>query len=254
MREAHMAKTLGWIAVGGLSVGFVSLALAYVLGGRNLDALLDRSIFLAKSCGDSSGKADAKQMERRLAWEGNDTVEISLPASVRYRGGEGSEVIVRGSPDVIAHVEVRHGRITLDCQRWGGLRDIEITLPGRAFRRIGLSGSTKLTMENVNQPDLAFKISGSGTVRAQGTVDHATVNVAGSGDVHLADLAMKELTAKISGSGKVEAAPKDAADIHISGSGDVRLLSHPTRLISHVAGSGRITQTSLDPDGGKDKR
>ncbi len=197
-----MAKTLGWIAVGGLSVGFVSLALAYVLGGRNLDALLDRSIFLAKSCGDSSGKADAK----------------------------------------------------LDCQRWGGLRDIEITLPGRAFRRIGLSGSTKLTMENVNQPDLAFKISGSGTVRAQGTVDHATVNVAGSGDVHLADLAMKELTAKISGSGKIEAAPKHAADIHISGSGDVRLLSHPTRLISHVASSGRITQTSLDPDGGKDKR
>ncbi len=228
-----MAKTLGWIAVGGLSVGFVSLALAYVLGGRNLDALLDRSIFLAKSCGDSSGKADA---------------------SVRYRGGEGSEVIVRGSPDVIAHVEVRHGRITLDCQRWGGLRDIEITLPGRAFRRIGLSGSTKLTMENVNQPDLDFRISGSGTVRAQGAVDHATINVAGSGDARLADLAMKELTAKISGSGNVEAAPKDAADINISGSGNVRLLSRPARLRSHVAGSGRITQSSLDAAEGKDRR
>ena len=117
-----MAKTLGWIAVGGLSVGFVSLALAYVLAGRDIDALLDRGSFLAHSCGDSSGKVDAKQTERRLAWEGEDTVEISLPASVRYRGGEGSEVIVRGSPDVIAHVEVRHGRITLDCHRWGGFR------------------------------------------------------------------------------------------------------------------------------------
>jgi putative autotransporter adhesin-like protein len=254
MREAHMAKTLGWIAAGGLGVGFASLALAYALAGRDLGRLLDRDIFHAQSCGDDSRKADAKQPERRLTWEGDDTVEIALPASVRYRGGEGSEVIVRGSPDVIAHVEVRRGRITLDCQRWGGLRDIEVTLPGRAFRKIGLSGSSKLTMENVNQPDLAFKISGSGTVRAQGTVDHATVSVAGSGDARLADLAMKELTAKISGSGKVEAAPKDAANIKISGSGDVRLLSHPTRLSSHVAGSGRITQSSLDAAEGKDRR
>jgi hypothetical protein len=254
MREAHMVKTLGWIAVGGLSIGFASLALAYVIGGRDLDGMLDRGIFLAKSCGNNDGKADAKQQERRLMWEGGDTVDITLPASVRYRGGEGSDVIVRGSPDVIAHVELRHGRITLDCHRWGGFRDVEITLPGRAFRRIDLSGSSKLTMENVNQPDLAFKISGSGTVRAQGTVDHATINVAGSGDARLADLAMKELTAKISGSGKVEAAPKDAADIHISGSGDVRLLSHPVRLTSHVAGSGRITQASVDSADGKDRR
>jgi Putative auto-transporter adhesin, head GIN domain len=254
MREAHMAKTLGWIAVGGLSVGFVSLALAYVLGGRDLDGLLDRGSFLAKSCGDNGGGAGANQPERHLTWQGGDTVEIALPATVRYRGGDGSELIVRGSPDVIAHVEVHNGRVTLDCHRWGGVRDIEITLPGHAFRKIGLSGSGKLVMENVNQPDLAFSISGSGAVRAQGTVDHATVRVAGSGDARLADLAMKELTAKISGSGNVEAAPKDAADIHISGSGDVRLLSHPARLKSHVAGSGRITQASLDAAEGKDRR
>ena len=249
-----MAKTLGWIAVGGLSIGFVSLALAYVLAGPDLDRWLDRGVFLAKSCGDSNGATDAKPSERRLAWAGDDAVEIAVPASVRYRGGDGSEVIVRGSPDVIAHIEVHRGRITLDCHRFGGFRDIEITLPGRTFRRIGLSGSTKLAMENVVQPDLALKISGSGTARAQGTVDQVTVSVAGSGDARLADLAMKELTAKISGSGKIEAAPKDAADIHISGSGDVRLLSRPARLSSHVAGSGRITQPSPDAAEGKDRR
>ena len=249
-----MARTLGLIAAGGLGAGVICLSLAYVLGGRDLDRFLDRSAFLAHSCSDGGAKADANRSERRLTWQGNDTVNIALPATVRYRGGEGSDVVVRGSPDVIAHVEVRHGKITLDCHRWGGFRDIEVTLPGRAFRRIDLSGSSKLTMENVNQPDLTFKISGSGTVRAQGTVDHATISVAGSGDARLADLAMKELTAKISGSGKVVAAPKDAADIHISGSGDVRLLSHPARLSSHVAGSGRISQASVDSAEGKDKR
>jgi hypothetical protein len=189
-----------------------------------------------------------------LTWQGDDRVDIALPATVRYRGGEGSDVIVRGSPNVIAHVEIRQGRIVLDCHHWGRSRNIEITLPGRSFRHIGLSGSGKLIMENVNQPDLAFNISGSGTVRAQGTVDHATINVAGSGDARLADLAMKELTAKIAGSGNIEAAPKDAADIKISGSGNVRLLSRPGRLTSHVSGSGRITQASLDAAEGKDRR
>ena len=47
--------------------------------------------------------------------------------------------------------------------------------------------------------------------------------------------------------GKVEAAPKDAADVGISGSGDVRLLTRPASLHSKVSGSGRVTQASLDP-------
>jgi hypothetical protein len=254
MREAQVAKTLGWIAVGGLSIGFASLALAYVLGGRDLDSLLDRGIFFAKSCGDGGGKADARPSERHWAWEGGDTVEVALPATVRYRGGDGGDLIARGSPDALAHIEIRGGRIMLNCHQSVGSHDIEIILPGRAFRRVRLSGSATLSMENVKQPDLALNISGSGTVRVQGVVDHATVTIAGSGDARLADLAMKELTTKIAGSGNVEAAPKDAADINIAGSGDVRLLSRPIRLRSHVAGSGRITQASLDPEGGKDKR
>ena len=47
---------------------------------------------------------------------------------------------------------------------------------------------------------------------------------------------------KISGSGNVEAAPKDEADLTISGSGNVRLLSRPASLRTKVSGSGRISQ------------
>ena len=99
-------------------------------------------------------------------------------------------------------------------------------------------------MENVSQPDLDLRISGSGTVRAQGSVDQATIKVSGSGEARLGDLAMKQLTVDISGSGKVEAAPKDTADVRISGSGDVKLLSRPANLTSKVSGSGRISQAA----------
>jgi hypothetical protein len=97
-------------------------------------------------------------------------------------------------------------------------------------------------MENVSQPDLDLRISGSGSVRAQGSVDQATIKVSGSGEARLGDLAMKQLKVDISGSGKVEAAPKDSADVRISGSGDVKLLSRPVNLTSKVSGSGRISQ------------
>jgi hypothetical protein len=50
----------------------------------------------------------------------------------------------------------------------------------------------------------------------------------------------------VSGSGNIEAAPTESADIDLSGSGNVRLLTHPTQLRSHVSGSGRITQTPFE--------
>lgn len=242
-----MSKTLGWIATFGLGIGVVALALAYAFGGRDLDRLLS----VAQSCGDGATKAGASLPERRLPWTGGDTVDIALPATVRLKSGEGSDVIVRGAPDTIAHVEVRGSRITLNCRWSAAARHVEITLPGNAFRHLGVSGSAKVFLENLNQPELALSISGSGSVKGQGTVDQLSVRIAGSGNARLADVAVKQLKVDISGSGNVEAAPKDDADINISGSGNVRLASRPTRLRQHIAGSGRITQAPIEAAEGK---
>jgi hypothetical protein len=190
---------------------------------------------------DSDKPTGASHSERHLAWQDGDEIDLALPGTVHYRGGEGSDIVVRGAPELIAHVETRRGRLTLNCRSSRDPRSFEVTLPGRAFRRIGIAGSGKLVMENVNQPELALSIAGSGSVRAQGAVERATVKVAGSGQARLADLAVKQLTVDVAGSGKVEANPKDSADITISGSGDVKLLNRPADLRSKVAGSGRIT-------------
>ncbi len=240
-----MVRPLGWVAAGGLGVGVVFLSLVYVTGGNDMRRLVDLGLSLSRSC-DSKG---ATASERRLAWNGGDTINIALPATVHYSGGLGDEVIVRGAPDVVARVEVHGSRITLDCR--GGSRAVDITLPGRVFRQIGLSGSGKVLMENVMQPDLTLTISGSGSLRAQGSVERATVSISGSGDARLADLAVKQLTVKVSGSGDIEAAPKDLADITLSGSGKVRLLTRPAQLRSHVSGSGRISQPPLESADGK---
>lgn len=235
-----MSRMLGRIAVFGLGIGIVSLTLAYALGGRDVYRVLDHGPFAAYACRDGGGSS-----ERRLAWNGSDTIDISLPARVRFRGGEGSDIVLRGDPDIVGRIELRGSRLSLGC-RTGSMRTVEITLPGQTFRRVNLSGSAVLDMENLAQRSLALTISGSGTLRGQGSVDRLSVKVSGSGDAQLADLAVKQLTLKISGSGSVEAAPKDEADIKISGSGNVRLMSRPAQLRTHISGSGRITQAALE--------
>jgi hypothetical protein len=163
------------------------------------------------------------------------------PASLRLIAGSGSEVIVRGAPQTIAHLQLRGGRLFADC-RLRTSQPIEVELPARALRHVRISGSGRVALEKLDQPELTLTISGSGHFQAKGTVERVSATISGSGDFRLGDLAMKRLVTKISGSGDLEAAPKDEADVTISGSGHVRLLTRPANLRSKVAGSGRISQ------------
>ena len=240
-----MTSKIAWVAAGGLGIGIAALSLAYVLSGDELRRFVGRESAFGPSCRGDDTKAGDKpgtgRPERRWMWDGGDTVDIALPANVHYRSGDGAEVIVRGPADAVANVRINGGRISSDCVRLFGSGDVDITLPGRVFKGVSISGSGHVVMDKVAQPALAVRISGSGSLRAQGTTDQVTVSIAGSGRARLADLATKQLTVDISGSGNLEAAPEDVADVRISGSGNVRLLSRPATLRSQTSGSGRIT-------------
>ena len=236
-----MVRSLGWIAIGGLGIGVVSLSLAYATGGSSLRRMVDLGLSSVGTCNGNGATAS----ERRLKWDGDDQVDVAGSVVVHYRGGEGDEVIVRGAPEAVANVTVQGGRIAINCHD-GRARTVDITLPGRTFRKIHLSGSGKVLAENVHQPNLALGISGSGSLRAQGSVDRLTVSITGSGGAKLGDLAVQQLTLKVTGSGSIEAAPKDVADITVSGAGNVKLLTRPAQLRTHVSGSGRITQAPLE--------
>jgi hypothetical protein len=244
-----MYKKLGWTAVAGFSVGFVSLFAAYATGGTdfmnwagphwsNLHRF-DKILLSGDKCSGDATVIDTTKTERRLAWTAEDKVRITTSGTVRYRGGEGDEVIVRGDPAVIANVKIRGNRIELDCDGFGRA-DVDITLPGRVFREITLAGSADITMENVDQPSLELSIAGSGTLEAQGSVDSIDIRIAGSGNAKLANLQIKKLEISVAGSGDAEAGPTEEADIKIAGSGNIRLLTRPKKMETKMMGSGRI--------------
>lgn len=235
-----MTRKLAWIAAGGLCIGIACLVLAFFAGGRG-------GGFVPALTGQPCDMhADSAITERHLEWPGGNTVEIAVPAMVRYRAGAGSDVVVRGPAHFLERVTMRGHAIVLACHPIGSPPNIEITLPGEAFHRIDLSGSVRLVMESLDQPELALNIAGSGNVQMQGRLEQLTLSVAGSGQARVADLDLQRLIAKLSGSGHVEASPRESATIEIAGSADVRLMIRPKTLHSRIAGSGRVSQPPPD--------
>lgn len=236
-----MNRILGRIAVAGLGVGIVCLSLAWAIGGRDFRTLVAEDRFGWRSCGDD---AVAAGPERRLAWTGGDTIDVTTPVPVKLIASDGADVVLRGAPDTIAHLRLRGSKL-LSCGRLG-TGPVEIELPARALRHVRISGAGTVALEKLGQRELELKISGSGDIEAKGTVERVSAEISGSGNVRLADLAIKRLKTKISGSGRVEAGPTDEADIHLSGAGTVKLLTRPATLHTKVSGSGRIIQSSVE--------
>ena len=236
-----MNRTLGWIAVVGLSVGVVSLSLAWALGGReDLRRAIAEERFGWHSC---DGTVAVAGPERRLPWTGGDKIEVTTPVPLRLIASGGSDVVLRGTPAAVAHLQVRGGKL-FSCSRPDG--PVEVALPARALRHVRISGAGDVTLEKLDQRELEVRISGSGQIEAHGTVERVAAHISGSGDVRLGDVAMKRLEVRISGSGSIEAGPKDEADVTLSGAGKVRLLTRPASLHSKVSGAGRILQPPLE--------
>jgi hypothetical protein len=113
-----------------LIAGIVAMALC-LAGLAVFKRRIYRSAF-AYPKDDEEAEIDTNATERHCAWDAGDTVEIDVPGTVHYRGGSGDQAIARGSPEAIAHLRVRDGRITQSCRGRWARNDVEITLPGRA--------------------------------------------------------------------------------------------------------------------------
>jgi len=234
---------LALVAVTGITISAVCLGAGGALEGRDFGRDFDGfSMFSDRPRCENGG---GYPIDRTLDWDGSDHAGIAIPGRATYTPGNDDKLHVSGNPVLVPHVRVRDGRVELDCRNWHDSRsDLAITLPGREFKKFSISGSGNLTLQKVDQMNIELKISGSGSVKADGKVEHAEIRVSGSGDADLSQLKTNIATVRISGSGSSDIAPSDEADIHVSGSGDVNLHSNPKRLETHISGSGRIHNVS----------
>jgi hypothetical protein len=105
-----------------------------------------------------------------------------------------------------------------------------------------IQGSADLKLSDSKQDVLRIVMHGSGVVTASGTAREVSLEAAGSGRADLGRLIAERASAQIHGSANVDLAPRQDADISVSGSAIVKLHGAVARINSHVAGSGEIKQ------------
>lgn len=237
---------LALVALIGLTASAAFVGAAAAIGGKEMHDLdiPDFSLFGDKP--DCQTIAGATATSRDLDWDGSDRVMIAVPAHSQYSPSNGPRLHVSGDPQFLAHLRVRDGNIELDCHITREQREryrdamVEMTLPGKTFQAFGIAGFGNLALQNLDQPSVKVSIAGSGTIKAEGKVEHAELRIAGSGAIDMGQLTTQVSTVHIAGSGNTDIAPSEEADIHIAGSGDVNLRTNPKQLETHIAGSGRI--------------
>jgi hypothetical protein len=238
-----MVHKLAIAAVIGLSTCAVCLGAAAAIGGQEFGKTFDGMDF--SMFGDKprcETVAGATATSRDLDWDGSDSISLSVPGTSHYSPSNDRKVHITGDPQALAHVRVRDGHIEMNCKgHWRSSdSDLAITLPGGEFKKFGIAGSGRLTLDNLDQEKLKVSIAGSGNIKANGRVGEAEIHIAGSGDADLGQVAMRDAKIHIAGSGNTDIAATESADIHIAGSGDVNMHANPKRLETHIAGSGRI--------------
>ena len=229
-------RTLAVIAGAGIVTSIACLSLANAIDPSVYT--MDRHGFVFAGC--TAPAENSPNGTQELAWNGDSTVTINVPATVHYRPGAGSTVHASGPNELMSHLRVREGRIELDCNRSGFDRELDLVLPGRSFHTFTLNGTGHLVLEDLDQPALNVNLRGAGDVRATGMAEDLSLTMAGAGKADLGRLSVQRSTVRIAGSGEAELAPKDSADITIAGTGEIRFLEQPRHLQTHIAGSGRI--------------
>ena len=241
-----MKKQLAIIGVIGMTVSMLCFAVAAGMGASHLsDQLRWLPAIFGADQSDNSGESVHfdSQDSGTLPWNGGDSVEINLPATVSYRPGPAAKVTISGNAEDLRHVRLRGNRFELDSRRgFRSARNVHLDFTGPAISHWEINGVGSIDLVDIGQEKLDIGLSGSATVKANGTAQHVSLSLAGSCGGDLSRLQAQRVHVFIAGSGDVDIAAQQSVDVSIAGSGEVRVHGQGAQIHSSIAGSGAVKQ------------
>jgi hypothetical protein len=187
---------------------------------------------------------------KEWTWNGEHSLSLGVPAVVRYQRGGTPRIVITGPKEALDRVLVGEGRIARDDDGWrwgfGGDETLQVTVSGVALDRVSIGGSGKIYLGRLDQERMDASIGGSGTITAEGKVEHLDLKIGGSGRIDFGQVAARDAQIKIGGSGNIDVAPREQANVTIGGSGTVRMGVKPAHMRARVAGSGHILVPGKD--------
>lgn len=177
---------------------------------------------------------------REIAWDGSQTLDLDIPAEIRFTQAEGpGKLVITGPARVVERLRLDDGRLHDGYHRNGG-RLLTIVMTAPNVTRFDLSGADKLTIENFKQESLEIDASGFAQIVARGETGSVNLELSGAGEADLGGLKARDADIELSGAGKATISPTGRATIDISGVGQVTLLTEPAEVESDISGAGRI--------------
>jgi Putative auto-transporter adhesin, head GIN domain len=171
-------------------------------------------------------------------------IDNSDSVDVRLHVGEPQRVRVRAGRKVIDDVgtDVRNGtlHVTFDHDGFGASDVVvEATVP----RLVGIeaSGSGDISADGIDADAFDVRSDGSSDIALAGTARRLDLQIHGSGDARLAELAARDARVAVEGSGDADVRADERLDVDVEGSGDVRYHGNPA-LTQHVDGSGDLSR------------
>ena len=167
-----------------------------------------------------------------------DDVDVAGPFNVIFEQGESHSVRVEGTAEQLGKmtIYVKNGDLIIDQ------------------RKQEPSGTFDGLQVFVTSPMVdCLEIAGSGTITAPNAlnVNDMNLEIAGSGDITLAQLTCKGLKMEIAGSGDITLGSVHANEVsnEIAGSGDIEVAGLVCKIVKNeIAGSGNITLNNLNVD------
>ncbi len=204
------------------------------------------SIFMFSSCAKDRLTANGDRITETRLLNEFTSLNISGANRVYVSHGNDYKVVLKGSSNLIPYFKTTLDGKSLNLSYKNAnvnRDDIEIFVTMPLINAVSLSGSGGLDIDGsfAALPDFDLAISGSGdvSVNHELRVDKIDISISGSGKVFFQKAITKAAEIDISGSGDVHLQVSDYLKARISGSGDVYYKGNP-QLDTKTSGSGKL--------------
>ena len=224
------------MGIGGIRAGALGVVSAAA-------AALSAVLFSACGVAGLVGSGTPATQARHVA--AFNSVELAGSSDVTIHAGAAQSVVVHADDNLLGQVttQVRAGTLVIGTRgsfTTSSPMTVEIGVP--SLQALAVSGSGATTASNIRGPRVSVRLSGSGAVRAAGTVTRLDVLVGGSGDAELGRLAARDVHAAVSGSGQIVTYAADTLHASATGSGTIVYTGNPAHVTKSITGSGTITR------------
>lgn len=214
------------------------LALAFILSAAYLGTSASTLVTIAKSKLQDGNQRSVSGF-KGIASSGSFDVRITM--------GNKETIRLEGDEDQIREIEtvVEDGVLKIRARKhnwnWRPKGKVTVYVTAKNVNSLTLSGSGHMVViGEVNANRLSTTLSGSGSISLAADADDFEATISGSGNIAVKGRAEKA-EIQISGSGDFDgkSLKTSAADVNVSGSGNVSIYAEKT-LYAKVSGSGDI--------------